>query len=94
MAIAVKEGRATRPKLEVGICGEHGGDPDSIHLCHKLGLNFVQPVPGPGRAAGGRASCDRRHNLHQLTPSPLPFGGAISKADPARACAQGQREGR
>ena len=45
MAIAVKEGRATRPKLEVGICGEHGGDPDSIHLCHKLGLDYVSCSP-------------------------------------------------
>jgi pyruvate, orthophosphate dikinase len=45
MAIAVAEGRKTRPKLEVGICGEHGGDPDSIHLCHNLGLNYVSCSP-------------------------------------------------
>src|SRR5438105_2729902 len=45
MAIAVKEGRKTRKDLEVGICGEHGGDPDSIHLCHKLGLNYVSCSP-------------------------------------------------
>jgi pyruvate,orthophosphate dikinase len=45
MALAVTEGRKTRPKLEVGICGEHGGDPDSIHLCHKLGLNYVSCSP-------------------------------------------------
>ncbi|HSS94240.1 MAG TPA: pyruvate, phosphate dikinase [Candidatus Dormibacteraeota bacterium] len=45
MAIAVKEGRATRPKMEIGICGEHGGDPESIHLCHKLGLNYVSCSP-------------------------------------------------
>src|SRR5256885_2150326 len=45
MALAVKEGRKTRPGLEVGICGEHGGDPDSIHLCHKLGLNYVSCSP-------------------------------------------------
>ena len=45
MAIAVKEGRKTRPKLEVGICGEHGGDPDSIHLCHSLGLDYVSCSP-------------------------------------------------
>ena len=42
---AVKEGRKTRKNLEVGICGEHGGDPDSIHLCHKLGLNYVSCSP-------------------------------------------------
>jgi len=45
MEIAVTEGRKTRPKLEVGICGEHGGDPDSIHLCHRLGLNYVSCSP-------------------------------------------------
>ncbi len=45
MEIAVREGRAARPKLEVGICGEHGGDPDSIHLCHRLGLNYVSCSP-------------------------------------------------
>jgi pyruvate, orthophosphate dikinase len=45
MAMAVKEGRKTRKNLEVGICGEHGGDPDSIHLCHKLGLNYVSCSP-------------------------------------------------
>jgi len=45
MALAVSEGRKTRKDLEVGICGEHGGDPDSIHLCHKLGLNYVSCSP-------------------------------------------------
>jgi pyruvate, orthophosphate dikinase len=45
MALAVKEGRETRPDLEVGICGEHGGDPDSIRLCHELGLNYVSCSP-------------------------------------------------
>ena len=45
MELAVKEGRATRPDLEIGICGEHGGDPDSIHTCHELGLNYVSCSP-------------------------------------------------
>jgi pyruvate,orthophosphate dikinase len=45
MGLAVKEGRATRPDLEVGICGEHGGDPESIALCHELGLNYVSCSP-------------------------------------------------
>jgi pyruvate,orthophosphate dikinase len=43
--IAVKNGRATRPGLEVGICGEHGGDPSSIEFCHKAGLNYVSCSP-------------------------------------------------
>jgi pyruvate,orthophosphate dikinase len=45
MEIAVREGRKTRKNLEIGICGEHGGDPESIHLCHKLGLNYVSCSP-------------------------------------------------
>jgi pyruvate,orthophosphate dikinase len=45
MGWAVQEGRATRPDLEVGICGEHGGDPDSIRLCHELGLDYVSCSP-------------------------------------------------
>src|SRR5207302_3754235 len=45
MKLAVDEGRAARPGLEVGICGEHGGDPDSIRLCHELGLNYVSCSP-------------------------------------------------
>ena len=43
--IAVKKGRAVRPELEVGICGEHGGDPKSIALCHELELDYVSCSP-------------------------------------------------
>jgi len=45
MGFAVKEGRAVRKELEVGICGEHGGDPKSIAICHSLGLNYVSCSP-------------------------------------------------
>ncbi len=45
MRIAVELGRQTRPDLEIGICGEHGGDPKSILLCHQLGLNYVSCSP-------------------------------------------------
>lgn len=45
MRMAVEEGRATRPDLEAGICGEHGGDPASIRFCHQLGLNYVSCSP-------------------------------------------------
>jgi len=45
MEIAVKGGRATRPDMEIGICGEHGGEPKSIALCHALGLNYVSCSP-------------------------------------------------
>jgi pyruvate, orthophosphate dikinase len=42
---AVKKGRETRPELEVGICGEHGGEPSSIEFCHIAGLNYVSCSP-------------------------------------------------
>ena len=45
MKWAVDEGRKTRPNLEVGICGEHGGDPDSIEWCHLIGNNYVSCSP-------------------------------------------------
>ncbi|MBN2199806.1 MAG: pyruvate, phosphate dikinase [Candidatus Aminicenantes bacterium] len=43
--IAVEGGRRTRPDLKIGICGEHGGDPESVELCHKAGLNYVSCSP-------------------------------------------------
>ena len=45
MNIAIEEGRAVRKDLEIGVCGEHGGDPRSIHLCHKLGVDYVSCSP-------------------------------------------------
>ena len=45
MRTAVSKGRAARPGIEVGICGEHGGDPSSIEFCHMLGLNYVSSSP-------------------------------------------------
>ncbi|MEM7384875.1 MAG: pyruvate, phosphate dikinase [Verrucomicrobiota bacterium] len=45
MDIAVEGGRATRPKIKLGICGEHGGDPNSVKFCHSLGLNYVSCSP-------------------------------------------------
>ena len=45
MDMAVKMGKATRPALHCGICGEHGGDPSSIEFCHKIGLDYVSCSP-------------------------------------------------
>ena len=52
--IGVEAGRRERPTLEIGICGEHGGDPASVEFCHQVGLDYVScaPLPGAGRAAG------------------------------------------
>ncbi|HUH65232.1 MAG TPA: pyruvate, phosphate dikinase, partial [Syntrophales bacterium] len=43
--MGTKKGRSTRPKLKVGICGEHGGDPKSIDLCHRVGMDYVSCSP-------------------------------------------------
>jgi len=45
MRSAVQQGRGARPELEVGICGEHGGDPKSVEFCHEIGLNHVSCSP-------------------------------------------------
>jgi pyruvate,orthophosphate dikinase len=59
--IAVKEGRATRPDLIIGVCGEHGGDPDSVHFFHEVGLDYVSCSPfrvPVARLEAGRASIE------------------------------------
>ena len=45
IALGIERGRKTRPNLEVGICGEHGGDPDSVKFCHVVGMNYVSCSP-------------------------------------------------
>ena len=61
--MAVESGRRTRPELEVGICGEHGGDPRSIYLCHRAGLDYVSAsafrIPVARLAAARIALLDR-----------------------------------
>jgi pyruvate,orthophosphate dikinase len=62
MRIAVEEGRAARPDLEFGICGEHGGDPRTIELCEELGLHYVSCSPWRvpiARLAAARAALAR-----------------------------------
>jgi len=63
MDITVQKGHATRPELECGICGEHGGDPNSIDWCHQIGLNYVScsPYRVPiARLAAGHAALAHR----------------------------------
>ncbi|MFE7125715.1 pyruvate, phosphate dikinase [Streptomyces sp. NPDC057617] len=65
---AVEAGRATRPGLKLGICGEHGGDPESVHFFHEVGLDYVSCSPfripvarlEAGRAAAASAGSDSR----------------------------------
>jgi hypothetical protein len=60
--MATAKGRNTRPDLKVGICGEHGGDPESVKFCHKIGLNYVSCSPfrsADGKAGGGAGGARR-----------------------------------
>ena len=43
--MGVEKGRKVKPQLKVGICGEHGGDPDSVEFCHRIGLDYVSCSP-------------------------------------------------
>jgi pyruvate,orthophosphate dikinase len=45
MQLAVEKGRKSRPDIKLGICGEHGGDPDSVKFCHRIGLTYVSCSP-------------------------------------------------
>ena len=45
MKATVSAGREVKPELDIGICGEHGGNPSSIEFCHELGLNYVSCSP-------------------------------------------------
>ncbi|HLH57602.1 MAG TPA: pyruvate, phosphate dikinase [Streptosporangiaceae bacterium] len=61
VAIAVEEGRAARPELKLGVCGEHGGDPDSVHFFHDVGLDYVSCSPfrvPVARLEAGRATIE------------------------------------
>jgi pyruvate,orthophosphate dikinase len=66
--ISVEEGRAARPGLKIGVCGEHGGDPESVHFFHEVGLDYVSCSPfrvpvarlEAGRAAVAGAGSDSR----------------------------------
>src|SRR5919201_82538 len=72
MTIAVDEGRKARRDLEVGICGEHGGDPGSIHFCHSLGLNYVSCSPyrvPVARLAAAQAEMETKDIDRARTPS-------------------------
>jgi pyruvate,orthophosphate dikinase len=71
--MATAKGRNTRPNLKVGICGEHGGDPESVKFCHKIGLNYVSCSPFrllTARLAAAQAALTEKQmgpDLHNTT---------------------------
>ncbi|MDY5221159.1 MAG: pyruvate, phosphate dikinase [Eubacteriales bacterium] len=65
MRMAVNDGRANNPKLHIGICGEHGGDPSSVEFCHNIGLDYVScsPFRVPiSRLAAAQAAINAKRN--------------------------------
>ena len=70
VAIGTRRGREVKPKLKVGVCGEHGGDPRSIEFFNHVGLDYVVllAVPRSGRAAGGGAGVARREERRRPRP--------------------------
>ncbi|MEP7182807.1 MAG: pyruvate, phosphate dikinase [Betaproteobacteria bacterium] len=83
MKLAVDEGRAARPGLKVGICGEHGGQPDSIRFCHAIGLDYVScsapRVPIARLAAAQAKLREAEYDLADLVGANV---GAAGQADP------------
>ena len=72
MQTAVTKGRSTRPKIKLGICGEHGGDPDSVKFCHKLGLDYVSCSPyrvPVARLAAAQAAIEEAKNAPATKPA-------------------------
>jgi pyruvate, orthophosphate dikinase len=64
---AIKRGRETRPKLKIGICGEHGGDAESVKFCHRVGMNYVSASPFRvpiARLAAAQAVIDQKKSKH------------------------------
>jgi len=68
MKIAVEKGRSTRPDIKLGICGEHGGDPESVKFCHRLGLAYVSCSPfrvPVARLAAAQAALEEEEKANQ-----------------------------
>ena len=62
--LGVERGRETRPNLKCGICGEHGGDPESVKFCEKVGLDYVSC--SPFRVPIGKISCSARQQYVEV----------------------------
>jgi pyruvate,orthophosphate dikinase len=87
MKMAVKLGRGVRPKIDIGVCGEHGGDPKSIAFCHEAGLNYVScspyrvPVARLAAAHAALAESDR----HKAEASSAPVASLVVEQRQRRA---------
>src|ERR1043166_3058218 len=88
MRLAVEKGRKTRPDIKLGICGEHGGDPDSVKFCHRLGLDYVScsPFRVPiARLAAAQAALEEEAQARK-------GNGKVSRANVVRKAARNKRQ--
>jgi pyruvate,orthophosphate dikinase len=88
---AIHEGRKTRPNLEVGICGEHGGDPNSIEWCHMIGNNYVScsPFRVPiARLAAAHSALKHQPKKAVVAKKPAAKKPAVKKAPTKKAAAK------
>jgi len=72
MKIAAEKGNQTRPGIKLGICGEHGGDPDSVKFCHRAGLTYVSCSPfrvPVARLAAAQAAIEEKRSAKTAKPA-------------------------
>ena len=87
MKIAADKGKATRADIKLGICGEHGGDPESVKFCHRIGLNYVSCSPfrvPVARLAAAQAALEGEAQAKQ-------FNGQLKQVNGARKASRGKR---
>jgi len=86
--IAIEKGRKTKPDIKLGICGEHGGDPDSVKFCHRVGLTYVScspfRVPVARLAAAQAAIEEKRAAAAPAAAGKNVRGGAVKSASAAK----------
>src|SRR5258706_873579 len=90
MKIAVEKGQSTRPDIKLGICGEHGGDPDSVKFCHRIGLSYVScsPLRVPvARLAAAQAALEEEAQSKKLN-------GHVKGLNGARKSSKGKSKSR
>jgi len=93
--MGIEKGRTSRPRLKVGICGEHGGDPESVKFCHRVGMNYVSSSPfrvPVSRLAAAQAVIEDAQAVHKSARKPgRPAKATSSKAKRPRGRPRGSR---
>jgi pyruvate,orthophosphate dikinase len=85
--IAIEKGRKTKPDIKLGICGEHGGDPDSVKFCHRVGLTYVSCSPfrvPVARLAAAQAAIEEKRATSAAAAGKNVRGGVLKSASAAK----------